>query len=44
VFGVDLKVVDDKGAKLPRDGASAGHLMVRGPWVLSRCGRRCFRS
>ena len=40
VFGIDLKVVDDDGAELPRDGASAGHLMVRGPWVLSRYYRQ----
>ncbi|HEY5856298.1 MAG TPA: 3-(methylthio)propionyl-CoA ligase [Aldersonia sp.] len=36
VFGMDLKIVDDTGAELPWDGRSAGHLMARGPWVLSR--------
>jgi len=30
----ELRVVDDAGNDLPRDGASAGHLQVRGPWVL----------
>jgi fatty-acyl-CoA synthase len=28
-----MKVVDDDGAELPRDGKSAGHLLVRGPCV-----------
>jgi 3-(methylthio)propionyl---CoA ligase len=35
VFGVELKVVDDSGATLPRDGTSQGELMVRGHWVMS---------
>jgi len=35
VFGVSMKVVDDDGNALPRDGASAGLLKVRGPWVAS---------
>jgi acyl-CoA synthetase (AMP-forming)/AMP-acid ligase II len=34
VFGVDLKVVDEYGATLPRDGESQGELMVRGNWVV----------
>jgi fatty-acyl-CoA synthase len=33
VFGVSLKIVDDEGRRLPQDGETAGHLMVRGPWV-----------
>ncbi|WP_194792405.1 3-(methylthio)propionyl-CoA ligase [Pseudomonas sp. UFMG81] len=33
-FGVDLKTVDDNGHELPRDGHSAGALMVRGHWVV----------
>jgi len=33
VFGVSLKIVDDEGHRLPQDGETAGHLMVRGPWV-----------
>jgi acyl-CoA synthetase (AMP-forming)/AMP-acid ligase II len=35
VFGVELKVVDEHGATLPRDGASQGELMVRGQWIVS---------
>ena len=35
VFGVELKVVDERGATLPRDGASQGELMVRGQWIVS---------
>ncbi|CAG2150601.1 3-methylmercaptopropionyl-CoA ligase [Cupriavidus yeoncheonensis] len=35
VFGVQLKVVDANGQDLPRDGQSAGELLVRGPWIMS---------
>ena len=35
-FGVDMKIVDHVGAELPWDGRTAGHLMVRGHWVISR--------
>jgi acyl-CoA synthetase (AMP-forming)/AMP-acid ligase II len=35
VFGVELKVVDESGATLPRDGTSQGELMVRGQWIVS---------
>lgn len=35
VFGVSLRLVDDKGNILPRDGKSSGSLQVRGPWVCS---------
>jgi 3-(methylthio)propionyl---CoA ligase len=35
VFGVDIKVVDESGATLPRDGRSQGELMVRGQWIVS---------
>ncbi|WP_332769194.1 long-chain fatty acid--CoA ligase [Phenylobacterium sp.] len=35
-FGVELKVVDEAGVELPRDGMSAGSLLVRGPWVIER--------
>jgi fatty-acyl-CoA synthase len=34
VFGVEIKVVDENGATLPRDGASQGELMVRGHWIM----------
>mmetsp|Transcript_41489 Transcript_41489/g.77752 ORF Transcript_41489/g.77752 Transcript_41489/m.77752 type:complete len:556 (+) Transcript_41489:134-1801(+) len=33
VYGVEMKVVDDNGNELPRDGESCGHLMVRGPAI-----------
>jgi len=36
VFGVEIKVVDERGATLPRDGKSQGELMVRGQWIVSR--------
>jgi len=36
MFGVDLKVTDDDGRTLPRDGTSAGHLKVRGPAVVEQ--------
>jgi fatty-acyl-CoA synthase len=32
-FGVEMKVVDDAGQELPRDGKSAGRLVVRGPAI-----------
>jgi acyl-CoA synthetase (AMP-forming)/AMP-acid ligase II len=35
-FGVELRVVDDEGRTLPRDGVSSGNLHVRGPWVIKR--------
>ena len=35
VFGVEIKVVDDDGHTLPRDGVSQGELMVRGQWIVS---------
>ena len=33
---LSLKVVDDSGNELPKDGESQGHLIVRGPWILQR--------
>ena len=33
VYGVDMKITDDDGQELPRDGVAFGHLMVRGPWI-----------
>ena len=35
VYGVDMKITDDQGNELPRDGEAFGHLLVRGPWVTS---------
>jgi fatty-acyl-CoA synthase len=34
LFGVEMKIVDEAGKRLPRDGKSAGELRVRGPWVM----------
>jgi len=34
IFGVDMRAVNDDGAVLPRDGQSAGHIQVRGPWII----------
>jgi acyl-CoA synthetase (AMP-forming)/AMP-acid ligase II len=36
VYGVEMKIVDADGIALPHDGRSAGELLVRGPWILSR--------
>src|SRR5262249_52971834 len=33
-FGVDIKIVDGQGRELPRDGRSAGNVLVRGPWIM----------
>ncbi|MCW5626019.1 MAG: AMP-binding protein, partial [Burkholderiales bacterium] len=35
IFGVDMKIVDDRGQELPRDGKAFGDLLVRGPWICS---------
>jgi len=35
ICGVDMKIVDDDRAELAWDGATYGHLLVRGPWVVS---------
>ena len=34
MFGVDLKIVDEDGARLPHDGEAIGELAVRGPCVV----------
>ena len=34
VFGVDMKIVDEGGRELPRDGKAIGHLFVKGNWVV----------
>ena len=36
MFGVELRVVDDDGNVLPRDGESSGHLQTRGAAVVRR--------
>lgn len=35
IYGVDMKIVDDDGTELAWDGATYGHLLVKGPWVVS---------
>jgi acyl-CoA synthetase (AMP-forming)/AMP-acid ligase II len=35
IYGVDVKVADEGGNEIPRDGKSSGRFMVRGPWVVS---------
>jgi 3-(methylthio)propionyl---CoA ligase len=35
IWGVEFKIVDDQGRRLPHDGSSAGVLYVRGPWIAS---------
>jgi len=35
VFGTSIKVVDEAGKTLPRDGTSQGELLVRGQWIVS---------
>ncbi|HJM60495.1 MAG TPA: AMP-binding protein, partial [Alphaproteobacteria bacterium] len=32
IYGVEIKIVDDDGKELPRDGVAFGNLLVRGPW------------
>ncbi|MFN4089554.1 MAG: long-chain-fatty-acid--CoA ligase [Alphaproteobacteria bacterium] len=34
-FSVEMKVIDAAGRPLPRDGASFGHILVRGPGVAA---------
>jgi fatty-acyl-CoA synthase len=34
-FGVEMKIVDEEGKTLPRDGKASGRLLVRGPWIVS---------
>ena len=35
LFGVEMKITDDEGKELPRDGQAFGDLKVRGPWVAA---------
>lgn len=35
IFGVEMKIVDEAGARLPQDGVAVGELLVRGPAVIS---------
>ena len=35
IYGAEVRIVDDDGNELPRDGQSVGEIQVRGSWVLS---------
>lgn len=35
IYGCQLRIVDDEGNELPRDGEAFGALQVRGPWICS---------
>ncbi len=35
VFGVEFKLIDAEGRRLPHDGVAVGELLVRGPWIVS---------
>ena len=35
IYGVDMKIVDDDGVELAWDGVTYGHLLVKGPWIIS---------
>jgi len=34
LYGVEFKIVDPDGKRLPEDGIASGELLVRGPWVV----------
>jgi acyl-CoA synthetase (AMP-forming)/AMP-acid ligase II len=35
VYGVEIKITDDDGNELPRDGKAFGNVKVRGPWITA---------
>jgi fatty-acyl-CoA synthase len=35
IFGVEMAIVGDDGARLPHDGTAVGEVVVRGQWVVS---------
>ena len=35
LYGIELRIEDDAGRVVPRDGVSTGEVKVRGPWVAS---------
>jgi 3-(methylthio)propionyl---CoA ligase len=39
-YGNEIRIVDDNGQELPRDGTTPGHLQVRGHWIASAYFRR----
>jgi 3-(methylthio)propionyl---CoA ligase len=34
MYGVEMKIVDAEGRRLPHDGVAVGELLVRGPWII----------
>ena len=36
IYGVQLKIVDDDGNRLPEDGKAFGKLLIKGPWIIKR--------
>lgn len=34
-FGIEFRLVDDAGRRVPHDGHTRGHLRLRGPWVAA---------
>nr|WP_040716915.1 long-chain fatty acid--CoA ligase [Caenibius tardaugens] len=40
LFGVEMIVCDDDHESLPRNGATPGRLMVKGPWIVERYYRQ----
>lgn len=36
IFGIEMKIINDKGEALPHDGHAFGDVVVRGPWVIER--------
>ena len=35
VLGLEVKIVDEEGNELPRDGEAFGELLIRGPWIAA---------
>ena len=33
--GIDIRIIDDEGHDLPRDGEAVGEVLIRGPWICS---------
>ena len=36
IYGCQIKIIDDIGNELPRDGKTFGRLMVKGPAIIER--------
>jgi fatty-acyl-CoA synthase len=34
--GVEMRLIDDEGHEVPRDGKTTGEIEVRGPWITGR--------